>query len=94
MDKRTDHVKWEKVKGRGLVDSVFSWSIEDLLSKDLYKDQVEKIPDSFTSTAHYMKAFIIPLQEETHADLLSNAESLAGAPTYRILRPRFCPRSP
>ncbi|KAJ6707313.1 DNA2/NAM7 HELICASE FAMILY [Salix viminalis] len=88
MDKRTDRLKRVRVEGRGLLDSVFSWSIEDVLSKDLYKDQVEKIPDSFTSTAHYMKAFILPLQEETHADLLSNAESLAGAPTYRILRVR------
>lgn len=88
MDKRTDHVKWEKVKGRGLVDSVFSWSIEDVLNKDLYKDQVEKIPNSFMSTAHYMKAFIPPLHVETHADLLSSTESLAEAPTCRILRVR------
>lgn len=40
MDKRTDRVKWEKVNGRGLLDSVFSWSIEDVLNEDLYKDQV------------------------------------------------------
>eukprot|EP00258_Populus_trichocarpa_P039587 XP_024455606.1 uncharacterized ATP-dependent helicase C29A10.10c [Populus trichocarpa] len=40
------------------------------------------------STAHYMKAFITPLHVETHADLLSSTESLAGAPTYRILRVR------
>ncbi|KAJ6364487.1 hypothetical protein OIU76_029442 [Salix suchowensis] len=88
MGKRTDHVKREKVKGRGLLDSVFSWSIQDVLSKDLYKDQVEKIPDSFMSTAQYMKAFTPPLLVETHADLLSSTESLAGAPTCRILRVR------
>jgi senataxin len=40
MDARTDHVKREKVKGRGLLDSVFSWSIQDVLNEDLYKDQV------------------------------------------------------
>ncbi|KAJ6738456.1 DNA2/NAM7 HELICASE FAMILY [Salix koriyanagi] len=88
MGKRTDYVKREKVKGRGLLDSVFSWSIQDVLSKDLYKDQVEKIPDSFMSTAQYMKAFTPPLLVETHADLLSSTESLAGAPTCRILRVR------
>jgi senataxin len=49
---------------------------------------VEEIPNSFMSTAHYMKAFITPLHVETHADLLSSTESLAGAPTYRILRVR------
>ncbi|KAJ6926304.1 hypothetical protein NC651_010664 [Populus alba x Populus x berolinensis] len=87
MDKR-NRVKWEKVKGRGLLDSVFSWSVEDVLNEDLYKDQVEKIPNSFNSTAHYMKAFIPPLRVETHADLLSSTESLAEAPTCRILRVR------
>jgi senataxin len=40
MDKRTDRVKWEKVKGRGFLDLVFSWSLQDVLNKDLYKDQV------------------------------------------------------
>ena len=40
MDKRTDRLKRVRVEGRGLLDSVFSWSIEDVLSKDLYKDQV------------------------------------------------------
>ncbi|KAJ7000259.1 hypothetical protein NC653_010898 [Populus alba x Populus x berolinensis] len=88
MDKRIDRVKWEKVKGRGLLDSVFSWSVEDVLNEDLYKDQVEKIPNSFKSTAHYMKAFIPPLHVETHADLLLSTESLAEAPTCRILRVR------
>ncbi|XP_011014219.1 PREDICTED: LOW QUALITY PROTEIN: helicase SEN1-like [Populus euphratica] len=86
MNKRTDHVKWEKVKGRGLLDLVFSWSIQDVLNEDLYKDQVcGEDPNSFKSTAPYMKAFIPPLHVETHADLLSSTESLAEAPTCRIL---------
>ncbi|CAK7338866.1 unnamed protein product [Dovyalis caffra] len=75
----------EEVAGKRLEDLVFSWSIRDVLKKDLYENQVEKIPESFTSTTHYKKAFISPLLEEIHADLLSSVESLAGAPTRKIL---------
>lgn len=46
--------------------------------------QVNKIPETFTSTSHYLKTFIPPLVEEAHADLLSNIESLPRAPTAEI----------
>ncbi|CAK7338865.1 unnamed protein product [Dovyalis caffra] len=88
MAKRECHVKKEKLPGRELINVVFAWSVQDVLNKGFYRNQVEKIPESFMSKAHYMKSFIPPLLEETHADLFSSTESLAGAPRCKILSVR------
>ncbi|KAJ8770540.1 hypothetical protein K2173_018031 [Erythroxylum novogranatense] len=79
-------LKKEKPPGRSLIDLVFSWSIGDVLNKDLYKNQVERIPETFLSTADYMRSLIPPLLEETHADLSSNMKSVAKAPVREVLR--------
>ncbi|KAI8018684.1 putative helicase MAGATAMA 3 [Camellia lanceoleosa] len=75
----------EPNKGQGLIDLVFSWSLADVLNKDIYKGKVNLIPKTFSSTKDYMKSFIYPLIEETHADLLSSIEMVARAPTREIL---------
>ncbi|KAF5957929.1 hypothetical protein HYC85_005154 [Camellia sinensis] len=75
----------EPNKGQGLIDLVFSWSLADVLNKDLYKGKVYLIPKTFSSTKDYMKSFIYPLIEETHADLFSSIEMVARAPTREIL---------
>ncbi|CAL5371477.1 unnamed protein product [Camellia sinensis] len=101
----------EPNKGQGLIDLVFSWSLADVLNKDLYKGKdfgsrvsramttlfgflaticpllklVNLIPKTFSSTKDYMKSFIYPLIEETHADLFSSIEMVARAPTREIL---------
>ncbi|XP_028125769.1 uncharacterized protein LOC114322616 isoform X1 [Camellia sinensis] len=75
----------EPNEGQGLIDLVFSWSLADVLNKDLYKGKVNLIPMTFSSTKDYMKSFIYPLIEETHADLLSSIEMVAGAPIREIL---------
>ncbi|PSS00256.1 P-loop containing nucleoside triphosphate hydrolase protein [Actinidia chinensis var. chinensis] len=72
-------------KRSGLVDIVFSWSLADVRNKHLYKDKVNQIPMTFSSTDHYMKSFISPLVEETHADLFSKMEMLSRAPTCEVL---------
>ncbi|KAM3394324.1 hypothetical protein P3S68_003326 [Capsicum galapagoense] len=69
----------------GLVGLVFSWSLKDVLNKDLYKDKVKEIPETFLSINHYMKSFITPLVEETHADLLSNVATVSQAPAVEVL---------
>lgn len=69
---------------QSLTDLVFSWSIKDVLNKDLYKDKVQQIPTTFPSTSCYMQSFIFPLIEETHADLCSSMKKLADASTYEI----------
>ncbi|KAI9379757.1 hypothetical protein POPTR_017G140501v4 [Populus trichocarpa] len=83
MEKTTAKTE-EEVAGRSLLDLVFSWSITDVLNRDLYKNQVKKIPETFTSTSHYMKLFIPALIEETRADLCSNMMKVSQAPTREI----------
>ncbi|GMI88715.1 hypothetical protein like AT1G65810 [Hibiscus trionum] len=67
-----------------LIDCVFSWSIQDALNPNLYKSQVKKIPETFTSTEEYFSSFLAPLVEETHADLLSAVTRLSRAPSYQL----------
>ncbi|XP_008222458.2 PREDICTED: helicase SEN1-like [Prunus mume] len=59
--------------------------MEDVLNRNLYKNQVTEIPDTFSTVTSYMKMFIPSLVEETHADLLSSMETLPQAPTCEIL---------
>lgn len=80
----TTNKKTEK-KIPGLVDLVFSWSLKDVLNKDLYKDKVKVIPQTFVSIDHYLKSFITPLVEETHADLLSNLSTVSRSPALEVL---------
>uniref|UniRef100_A0A2N9ENH7 DNA2/NAM7 helicase-like C-terminal domain-containing protein n=1 Tax=Fagus sylvatica TaxID=28930 RepID=A0A2N9ENH7_FAGSY len=78
-------VKEEEIPGRRLIDFVFSWSVKDVLNENLYKNQVRKIPQTFTSTTEYKTSFCAPLVEETHADLLSSMSTLSLAPWRVIL---------
>nr|XP_010316550.1 uncharacterized protein LOC101252144 isoform X1 [Solanum lycopersicum]XP_019067902.1 uncharacterized protein LOC101252144 isoform X1 [Solanum lycopersicum] len=68
-----------------LIDVIFSWSFKDVLNEDLYKDKVKNIPSTFQSTAMYMKSFVFPLLEETHADLSSSFDKVANASICKIL---------
>jgi len=47
--------------------------------------KVMEIPETFLSIDHYMKSFITPLIEETHADLLSNITTVSRAPALEVL---------
>lgn len=47
--------------------------------------QVNRIPDTFLSADHYLKSFVYPLIEETHADLRSNFTTLRRAPACEVL---------
>ncbi|GJT86440.1 hypothetical protein Tco_1068157 [Tanacetum coccineum] len=71
-------------KLQGFLDVVFSWSLHDILNKDLYKYQVEELPLTFSSTAQYMDSFTYHLYEETHADLLSQLAGIFRAPVSSI----------
>lgn len=74
-----------KERQRDLADMVFSWSLEDVLTKQLLKDKVEQIPNTFQSTQQYFQSFVYPLIEETHADLYSSMETIAQAPLLKVL---------
>ncbi|XP_059284239.1 probable helicase MAGATAMA 3 isoform X1 [Lycium ferocissimum] len=83
MANTTNKKKEKKVPG--LVDLVFSWSLKDVLNKDLYRDKVKVIPETFESIDHYLRSFVTPLVEETHADLLSNLSTVWRAPALEVL---------
>ncbi|XP_050382841.1 uncharacterized protein LOC126799635 isoform X3 [Argentina anserina] len=68
-----------------LIDLVFSWSIRDVLDESFYKNQVQRIPNTFKTVSSYKQSYIPSLVEETHADLLSSMLSLSHAPTCEIL---------
>ncbi|CAL9239435.1 unnamed protein product [Arabidopsis halleri] len=72
------------VKGRDLVDVVFSWSLLDVLNSNLYKGKVGKIPNTFTSTKEYFESFVDPIIEETHADLLSSMGTIRRAQAFKF----------
>ncbi|KAL0731257.1 hypothetical protein Bca4012_027351 [Brassica carinata] len=72
------------IKGRDLVDVVFSWSVRDVLNSNLYKGKVDKIPNTFQSSKEYFKSFVNPIIEETHAALLSSMETLKRAPAFKV----------
>ncbi|KAM7484789.1 hypothetical protein LguiA_000798 [Lonicera macranthoides] len=68
-----------------LVDVVFSWSIDDIFNEDLYKNQVERIPDSFESVEHYLNSFCCPLLEDARAELSSKLESISSSPYAQVI---------
>ncbi|CAK7338819.1 unnamed protein product [Dovyalis caffra] len=70
---------------KSLIQLVFSWSVQDVLNEDLYKDKVRKIQKTFPSVTHYRNSFIPPLIEETRADLCSSLMTVSLAPACEIL---------
>lgn len=64
---------------------IFSWSLEDVLNKDLLKEKVKKIPKTFASLEHYFDSFADPLVEEVHADVLSSFEGYHQAPFVQVM---------
>ncbi|KAB1211919.1 putative helicase MAGATAMA 3 [Morella rubra] len=76
--------KKEEISGKSLIDLVFSWCLWDVVNKDLYKNQVKRIPETFSSVEHYMNSFIPPLLEEVHTDLFSNMTAVSRAPFCKI----------
>lgn len=52
---------------------------------EIAHEQVWKIPMTFSSVTEYKKSFILPLLEETHADLLSSMETISRAPSCEIV---------
>ncbi|KAL8103849.1 hypothetical protein AgCh_028151 [Apium graveolens] len=76
--------KATRIKGRGLIDEVFSWPLAALRNHDHYIGKVNPIPDKFSSLGEYTNSFKLPLLEETHADLVSKMESINSAPIREI----------
>ncbi|RZC62630.1 hypothetical protein C5167_024386 [Papaver somniferum] len=69
----------------GLTKTVFSWSVQDIFNEELYKHQVEKIPECFESKKEYLSSFTLPLIEETRAELCSTMEGITFAPWAEVI---------
>ncbi|XP_026447480.1 helicase SEN1-like [Papaver somniferum] len=70
---------------KDLIDLVFSWTLEDISNEELYKDQVEKIPECFQSAEYYLGSYTLPLIEETCSELFSSMEVLHDAPFAEVI---------
>ncbi|KAG5240587.1 P-loop containing nucleoside triphosphate hydrolases superfamily [Salix suchowensis] len=70
-------------KDHGFVDTIFSWSLQDIFNENLFK--VENIPESFDSVEHYLGSYVIPLLEETRAQLSSSMDNISTAPFAEVV---------
>ncbi|WOH07546.1 hypothetical protein DCAR_0726978 [Daucus carota subsp. sativus] len=73
------------VKEKNLANIILSWSLDDILNGDLYKDQVGEIPNSFESVEHYQSSFIYPLLEEVRSEICSKMGSIFTAPLSKVI---------
>ncbi|XP_071707110.1 DNA polymerase alpha-associated DNA helicase A-like [Rutidosis leptorrhynchoides] len=86
----------EKPENRvhNLVNEVFSWSLSDVLNRNLYNEKVSEIPMTFSSVTEYKTSFVYPLFEETHEDLRSKILGVKRCPTAGIVQVRKSPGLP
>ncbi|EXB88355.1 Helicase SEN1 [Morus notabilis] len=85
MEKGEASHKKKKTAADRFTDIVFSWSLEDVFNENLFKDKVEKIPESFRSVRQYFASYVNPLLEETRAELHSSMETLYRAPFAEVI---------
>ncbi|KAI5017780.1 hypothetical protein ZWY2020_042668 [Hordeum vulgare] len=72
-------------RSQGLSEVVLSWSVDQILNKDLLRDKVSKIPETFNSMEQYMTSFFGPLLEEVRDDMSSSMDDISGAPYAKML---------
>lgn len=72
-------------RSQGLSEVVLSWSVDQILNKDLLRDKVAKIPETFSSMEQYMTSFFGPLLEEVRGDMCSSMEDISKAPYASVL---------
>ncbi|KAM0923991.1 hypothetical protein ACQ4PT_005165 [Festuca glaucescens] len=60
-----------------LVDMVLSWSLEDIMDEDVFKNKVKRIPFKFNNIESYLGSYTSPLLEELRAEMLSSLESIS-----------------
>ncbi|KAL1535324.1 hypothetical protein AAHA92_28118 [Salvia divinorum] len=82
MDAGAIKGSWPKDDFVGLL---FSWSLKDIFDEDLYKFQVEKIPEVFESVDHYLSSYNFPLLEETRTAIAASLETVYIAPFAEVV---------
>ncbi|KAJ4798061.1 P-loop containing nucleoside triphosphate hydrolases superfamily protein [Rhynchospora pubera] len=85
VDGEEERSKRDTQTQRSLMHTILSWSIDELMDKDLYRGKVPTIPKCFSSEEEYFNAFFPPLLEEVHADISSSLEEVSRAPNAKVL---------
>ncbi|CAI8586619.1 unnamed protein product [Vicia faba] len=67
------------------LNTMFSWSLEDIFNEDLYRNKVNYIDLSFDSLEQYFQSFVYPLLDETRAQLCSCMEILSSSPYAEVI---------
>ncbi|CBI27489.3 unnamed protein product, partial [Vitis vinifera] len=84
MEKEGSNKKRAIAKDSRLIELLFSWSLEDISNNDLYRNQVERIPETFGTAGHYFGSYIFPLLEEIRAEMCSSMEDIHSAPFAEV----------
>ncbi|CAN1811987.1 Probable helicase MAGATAMA 3 [Linum perenne] len=72
---------WEEAEEK-FIAILLSWSIDDIFNEQLF--QVNKITESFQSAKQCLNQFVIPLLEETRAELSSSMKMISMAPSALV----------
>ncbi|KAL6652174.1 hypothetical protein ACP70R_011099 [Stipagrostis hirtigluma subsp. patula] len=67
-----------------LVDVILSWSLQDVMNKDLFKGKVKQIPSTFNCLKGYLESYTAPLLEELRTEMCSSLESISTMPFVKI----------
>ncbi|KAL0645322.1 hypothetical protein Bca4012_043613 [Brassica carinata] len=74
----------DREENKSLISEVFSWLVQKILNKDIFKERIRTIPDKFWSVDEYLNCFVPHLLEETRTELCSSLGSLSKAPVFYI----------
>ncbi|CAN6859853.1 unnamed protein product [Brassica oleracea] len=74
----------DREENKSLISEVFSWLVQKILNKDIFKERIRTIPDKFWSVDEYPNCFVPHLLEETRTELCSSLGSLSKAPVFYI----------
>ncbi|KAI3928638.1 hypothetical protein MKW98_024239 [Papaver atlanticum] len=77
--------KINEFESNGLLEILFSWSVEDICNADLYKYKVERIPEYFHSVEQYLSSFTYPLIEDTRSELCSMVDLISELPYAEVI---------
>ncbi|MCO5576944.1 hypothetical protein L7F22_030765 [Adiantum nelumboides] len=68
-----------------LIDFLFQWSIDDIMTEDHLRSKASVIPESFTTLHQYFNSFKWPLVEEVRVQLKQSLENIYEAP-YALIK--------
>ncbi|KAK2437779.1 P-loop containing nucleoside triphosphate hydrolase superfamily protein [Trifolium repens] len=67
------------------INTLFSWSLQDIFNQNLHQNKVDYIDLYFKSIEQYFQSFVYPLLEETRAQICSSMEILSNSPYAEVV---------